>query len=203
MIDIPQIAMFLSVLLVSVSLHEMMHAYVAFRLGDDLAHSHGRISLNPFVHIDPYLTIVLPLVLLLLSQPPILAAKPVPINSSRIDGEEAGLAVVGIAGPLTNLALAFIFGALLQVTSYGGVPLQIIELFVGINVSLFVFNMLPLPPLDGSRLLYAVAPESVRSVMRQIESYGIFGLIIILMLAYPVIDPILSTGRQFVLGLVL
>jgi Zn-dependent protease len=202
MLDIPGIILFLAVLLASVSLHEMMHAYVALKLGDDLAHSHGRISFNPFVHIDPILTIALPAVLLLLGQAPILAAKPVPINTSRIDGEEYGLAAVGIAGPLTNLALAFIFGFIFNTFALSGLGLDIVELFIQINVSLFVFNMLPLPPLDGSRLLYAVAPEGLRSVMRQVEGLGILGLILILSIALPVISPVLTTVNEFILNLV-
>ena len=186
----------------SVSLHEMMHAFVAYRLGDDLAHSQGRISFNPLVHIDPLLTIALPAVLLLLGQPPILAAKPVPINTSRIDGEEYGLATVGVSGPLVNLALAFIGGFLFGVLEPTGFLFDLLRLFVQINVGLFVFNMLPLPPLDGSRLIYAFAPEGVRSVMRQIESFGIIGLVIILSLALPVISPILTTVNEFILNLV-
>jgi Zn-dependent protease len=202
MIDLSDIGLFLVVLLASASIHEMMHAYVAYRLGDDLAHSQGRISLNPLTHIDPILTIGLPAMLLLLGQPPILAAKPVPINTSRIDGEELGLAAVGFAGPLSNLVIAFIAGAMLNFVGPTGLGTEIVEMFVLVNVSLFVFNMLPIPPLDGSRLLYAVAPPSVQQVMRQIESFGIFGLIIILMLAGPIISPILDTMRVFILNLV-
>jgi Zn-dependent protease len=202
MINISEIILFLSVLLVSVSLHEMMHAYVAYRLGDDLAHSRGRISLNPLVHIDPVLTIALPAVLLLLGQPPILAAKPVPINTSRIDGDEYGLALVGVSGPLTNLALAFLGGFLFGLLEPTGILFEVLKLFVQINVGLFVFNMLPLPPLDGSRLLYAVAPEGLRNVMRQIEGFGIFGLILILWFILPIISPVLSTVNDYILNLV-
>jgi Zn-dependent protease len=180
----------------------MMHAYVAYRLGDDLAHSRGRISLNPLVHIDPVLTIALPAVLLLLGQPPILAAKPVPINTSRIDGDEYGLALVGVSGPLTNLALAFLGGFLFGLLEPTGILFEVLKLFVQINVGLFVFNMLPLPPLDGSRLLYAVAPEGLRNVMRQIEGFGIFGLILILWFILPIISPVLSTVNDYILNLV-
>lgn len=203
MFSLTEIVLFLIALLLSVSLHEMMHAYVAYYLGDDLAHSHGRISLNPLAHIDPILSLAMPAVLLLLGAPPILAAKPVPINTSRIRGEELGLAAVGIAGPFTNLALAFVGGLLLQLVSMSGLLLGFVEMFVLVNVSLFVFNMLPIPPLDGSRVLYAVAPEGLRSIMRQIESFGIFFLVAILLLALPVISPILETLRTFILGLVL
>jgi Zn-dependent protease len=203
--DIPQnllsIGVFLAVLFVSVALHEMMHAYVALRLGDDLAHSQGRISLNPFSHIDPFLTIALPAGLLLLGLPPILAAKPVPINTSRIKGEEMGLTVVGIAGPLTNLAIAILSAIVLNVAGATGLSRDLLEMFLVLNVGLFVFNMIPFPPLDGSRLLYAFAPESVQNVMRQIEAFGIFAVIIMLSLLYPVISPIIISIQNTLLNI--
>lgn len=200
--SISGILLFLVVLLISATLHEMMHAYVALRLGDDLAHAHGRISLNPFVHIDPILTLALPAVLLLFGQPPILAAKPVPINTSRIQGGENGLAIVGVSGPLTNLALAFLFGLVYKLISPVGFVGDVVALFILINTSLFVFNMLPIPPLDGSRLLYAVAPAPVQQFMRQMEAFGIFGLVIILLVAMPVLSPILTNANEFILRLV-
>lgn len=195
------IAIFLIVLFVSVALHEMMHAYVALKLGDDLAHSQGRISLNPFSHIDPILTIALPAGLLLLGLPPILAAKPVPINTSRIKGEEMGLAVVGIAGPLTNLAIAIVAAVVINIGVLSGFSLDILEMFLVLNIGLFVFNMIPFPPLDGSRLLYAFAPESVQNVMRQIEAFGIFGVILMLSLLYPVISPIIFSIQNTLLNI--
>jgi Zn-dependent protease len=205
--DIPQslinITIFLIVLFVSVALHEMMHAYVALKLGDDLAHSQGRISLNPFSHIDPILTIALPAGLLLLGLPPILAAKPVPINTSRIKGEEMGLAVVGISGPLTNLAIAVVAAAIINVGVLSGFTLDILEMFLVLNIGLFVFNMIPFPPLDGSRLLYAFAPESVQNVMRQIEAFGIFGVILMLSLLYPVISPIIISIQSTLLNILI
>lgn len=190
------------VLVFSVVVHEMMHAYVALKLGDDLAHSRGRISWNPLNHIDPFLTILLPLILSITGLPIILAAKPVPINTSRIRGDEMGLAAVGIAGPLTNLALAFIAGMVFKLGSYSGLALEVVVAFILINIALFVFNMLPIPPLDGSRVLYAVAPEPVQNFMRQIESYGLMFLIVILLFASSVIGPILSRGNEIILNLV-
>jgi len=198
------IAIFVIVLFVSIAIHEMMHAYVAYRLGDDLAHSRGRISLNPLSHIDPMLTIALPAFMLLIGLPPILAAKPVPINTSRISGEEFGLAAVGIAGPLTNLLLATV-GALVLNNAVQGVGLirDIVLLFVQLNVALFVFNMLPLPPLDGSRLLFAFAPLPVQRVMAQIEQLGMMAIIFLLVVLLPIIGPVLTTANDFILNVLI
>jgi len=201
--NITNVIVFFVVLLFSVSLHEMMHAYVAYRLGDDLAHSRGRISLNPFHHIDPILTLALPTVLFLLGLPIILAAKPVPINTSRISGDELGLAAVGIAGPLTNLALATVTAALINVLSLSGAVLDAAMIMLMLNIGLFVFNMIPFPPLDGSRLLYAFAPRPVQRIMEQIEGFGIFGVILILWLLLPVLSPIISGVQNALLNILL
>ncbi len=197
------IIVFLVLLFVSVSFHEMMHALVAYRLGDDLAHAHGRISLNPLRHIDPLLTIALPAVMLLLGQSPILAAKPVPINTNRISGQELGLAAVGLAGPLSNLLLAAVGGVVLSSISTGTVLADIVRLFVELNVGLFVFNMLPIPPLDGSRLLYAVAPRPVQEVMERIEQMGIFIVLMLLFFLLPILSPMLQTANDFILGILI
>jgi Zn-dependent protease len=199
-----QIVIFIVILFTSVAFHEMMHAFVAYKLGDDLAHAHGRVSLNPLRHIDPMLTIVLPAVMILMSIPPILAAKPVPINVNRISGDELGLAAVGIAGPLTNLFLASIGAVILNVfINELGFAFDIILLFVRLNVALFVFNMLPLPPLDGSRLLYAVAPRPLQQFMEQIEQLGIFVTLMLLFLLLPFISPLLITANDFVLNILI
>lgn len=188
----------------SVSAHETMHAFVAYKLGDDLAHSHGRISLNPLRHIDPILTLALPTLMLLLHMPPILAAKPVPINTNRISGDELGLAAVGVAGPLTNLALAtvaaIIFNAI--VPSYG-LLYDLFDLFIKLNVGLFVFNMLPIPPLDGSRLLYALAPSSVQRFMEQIEAMGMVFILVFLVAFSSVISPALRDANNFILDILI
>lgn len=173
-------------IVLSLTIHEAMHAFTAHWLGDDTAHLEGRLTLNPLQHIDTFTTVLLPMVLLLLHLPPILAAKPVPFNPSRLKYDEFGAALVGVAGPLTNLVLAglaalvfHIFGAGL---SQGMV--NAIVIFAAVNVGFFVFNMIPFPPLDGSRLVYAFAPEAVRRVMEQIEAMGFLFLLAIIFFAF-------------------
>lgn len=203
--DLPVIwiVIFVGLLFISIAFHEMMHAFVAYRLGDDLAHAHGRISLNPLAHIDPVLTLLLPAVMLFLGLPPILAAKPVPINVNRISGEELGLAAVGLAGPLTNLLLATLAAIFLNAASLTGVGYDVVDLFIRLNVGLFVFNMLPIPPLDGSRLLYALAPAPLQRVMEQIEQLGMFMVIFLLFILLPVLQPLLTEANNAVLRILI
>lgn len=191
-----EILILLSVLgsiLVSMTLHEAMHAYTSFWLGDDTAVHSGRLSLNPLVHIDLFTTILLPILLLLSGLPPFGAAKPVPFNPNRVRYGDYGAALVGIAGPLTNLALAVFAGGVMRIFSISnGLGYTVIGTFVLVNISFFVFNMIPYPPLDGSRLLYAFAPEGLRKLMRTIESTGIMGILIFMLLAYTFIAPVIS-----------
>lgn len=177
-------------IVVAISIHEMMHAYVAFKLGDTTAHEEGRISLNPLTHIDPFLTIAMPLLTLLLFQVPILAAKPVPFNPARVKFDEFGAALIAAAGPFTNLGLAVIGAGIAQLFT-GSIDIyNALTIFVSLNVAIFIFNMVPIPPLDGSRILYAFAPDSVRNVMAQLEQFGIF-IILALILAVPAFGQII------------
>jgi Zn-dependent protease len=170
-------------LVVSLALHEFMHGYAAYLLGDTTAKDEGRLSLNPLTHIDPFMTVILPAMTLIVFGFPILAAKPIPFNPSRVKYGEMGAAILAAAGPLTNLFLAIVGTVLIRSLGVTDLSFQSFPIvFISLNVVIFVFNLVPIPPLDGSRILYAFAPEPVQDFMRNIEPYGlfiVFGLVII------------------------
>lgn len=176
-IDVLYIAVVIGVIMVSMTLHEAMHAFMGYWLGDDTAKAQGRLTLNPIAHIDPFLTLILPLSLAIFGLPVFGGAKPVPFNPGRVRFGEWGAALVAIAGPLTNLLLAFIaFGLFVLLGGPDGADLtaMILSTMTFVNLGFFIFNILPLPPLDGSRVLYAVAPDGARRGMEFIEQQGIF-----------------------------
>ncbi|MBR0482660.1 site-2 protease family protein [Candidatus Saccharibacteria bacterium] len=168
----------------SMILHELAHGFTAYKLGDDTAKRDGRLSLNPLRHIDPFMTILVPLLLAISGMPVFGGAKPVPVDTRRVKGGEWGFALVALMGPLTNFILAFVAFALLYLTGVSMDSLAGLFLLTAVRVNLgfCLFNILPIPPLDGSRILYAVAPEGVRSLMRAMEQYGImiiYGLLLL------------------------
>lgn len=202
-IDIGYLVIVLVVILFSMTLHEAMHGFMAYWLGDDTAKLQGRLTLNPLKHIDPFLTILLPILLAIAGAPIFGGAKPVPFNPARVKYDEWGAALVAAVGPLTNFLIAFIgFGlwALAGQPTEGFVGTFLVALVV-VNLGFFIFNMIPFPPLDGSRVLYALAPEFVRRGMELIEQFGLVFIFLLVLLGGSVLGTFMLAALSFFLEL--
>lgn len=201
-IDVTYIIVVIGVVLVSMTLHEAMHGFMAYFLGDDTAKLQGRLTLNPIKHIDPFLTLLLPVMLALIGAPVFGGAKPVPFNPARVRYDEWGSALVAIAGPLTNLLLAFVlFGTYAVVGApESGLLSLILMTGVLVNLGFFIFNVIPIPPLDGSRVLYALAPDFVRRGMEVMEQFGLIFIFAIVLLASSLIGSFMLAAIRFFLA---
>ncbi len=203
-IDFAYLAVVLGVILVSMTLHEAMHGYVAYWLGDDTAKAEGRLTLNPIAHLDPFLSVLLPLMLAIAQLPIFGGAKPVPFNPGRVKYGEFGAALVGVAGPLTNFLLALVLFGVFVATGQPAATTTlglILQLGVMVNLGFFVFNMLPIPPLDGSRVLYAIAPDWARRGMEWVERYGIMLVFVLVLLAGGLIGEYMSAAINFFIAI--
>jgi Zn-dependent protease len=195
----------LIVIAISITVHEYIHGLTSYLLGDDTAKLSGRLSLNPLKHIDPFATVLLPIILVLAGLPPFVAAKPVPFNPYKLKYDEFGAALVGLAGPVSNLFMASIGGIVLRTVGTLGSEIWVTWwwLFITINVGFFIFNMIPFPPLDGSRVLYAFAPNSLQKIMAQIESFGFFTIVIFMLVLFPLLSPVLQSVNSSLVGFVI
>ena len=206
--DIAYLATVLGVILVSMMLHELMHGFVALKLGDDTARLLGRLSFNPLKHVDPFMTIMIPVLIVVTNaltganMPIFGGAKPVPFNPANIHNEW-GVALIAAAGPLVNLVLAFVCYGMFVL---GNVPPHtilgsILTASVWVNLGFFAFNIIPIPPLDGSRVLYALAPDFVRSIMDTVERYSMFLVFAIVLLFNNVLMVYMTTVINGILSL--
>jgi len=180
------LSIWMPVLIVAVVLHELAHGWVADRCGDPTPRASGRLTLNPFAHIDPIGTVALPLLLFLLHAPFLFGyAKPVPVDFSRLRHPRRDLLLVAVAGPAANFALAVGFAALLAAAEphagiFGAWLAELAKVGLLFNLVLGVFNLLPIPPLDGGRVLMAVLPPPWAVHFARIEPWGL-GIVVLLL----------------------
>jgi Zn-dependent protease len=206
----PLMIISLIILVYSAILHEIAHGYVADRLGDPTARLLGRITLNPIPHIDPFFTILLPFLLIFTGSPILIGgAKPVPLDPFNLKEGRKDIALVSLAGPMTNLLLAVGAAGLLKLLGlpfidsympYGANFLAILlSIIIKTNLSLAVFNLLPIPPLDGSKVFSLILPENLANSYLAVGQFGIIILFIFLM--SPSSSLLIATIYGFLLGL--
>jgi Zn-dependent protease len=177
--DLSSIVASIAIVLLSLTVHEAAHAWTADRLGDPTARLLGRVSLNPLVHIDPIGTVLLPLIAAVSNFPIIGWAKPVPVNTSRLGHPRRDFMLVAAAGPASNLVLALIAAVLFQVVPAPGFAargqldfVDVLFMAATINIFLAVFNLVPIPPLDGGNVLAGLLPPSAAEVLDKLRPFG-------------------------------
>jgi Zn-dependent protease len=203
MSDASQLILMIAPLLFAVTIHEVAHGYTAYLMGDDTAKMMGRLSLNPIKHLDPIGSVLLPLILKLTGGPIFGYAKPVPVNFNNLRDFRKGVILVSVAGVVANMICAVISGILFQLLIHFGdavgsslletliIPiLYMLKYSVIINLVLAIFNLIPVPPLDGSKLLAMILPPDLSEQFQRIEPYGM--IILILLLMTDVLDKIIS-----------
>jgi Zn-dependent protease len=199
-ISLYDISVWVLPLVVAITFHEAAHAFVAWRFGDDTALQLGRVSFNPLRHIDPFGTILLPGLLLMSGSPFVFGyAKPVPVNFRNLKPPRAGMVMVALAGPATNIALALAAGLAFHVLPL--VPPEgarwvahNLDNAFTINILLAVFNMLPIPPLDGGRVAVGLLPAALARPLARLEPWGM-----LILIAFLIVLPV--AGSQFGLNL--
>jgi len=202
-----EISIWLLPVLIAVTLHEAAHGFVAHLLGDDTAWRQGRVSFNPFKHIDPFGTIVLPALLLIAGSPFLFGyAKPVPVNFSALRHPRRDMILVAAAGPAMNLILATLSALAFHLVPYAsGTAARFIadnlKNALLLNVVLAVFNLLPIPPLDGGRILTGLLPGVLARPFSRVEPYGMF-LLIGLLILLPLLGAQFGRDLDFLSGII-
>lgn len=198
------------VVLGSMVLHELAHGFAAYALGDTTAKDEGRLTLNPLKHLDPVLSILVPVTLYFSGGPIFGGAKPVPVDSRNLRHGVWGMALVAIAGPLTNFVLALVAmligsttgvlavesGSLLYMNDFWG---NLLVNMVYVNLGFGIFNLIPIPPLDGSRVVYALMPDEIRRLMEGMERWGIIVVMVVVILFPGVLSNLMSGAMQGIL----
>ncbi len=195
----------IAVFIISVMMHEVSHGYMANALGDPTAKYEGRITLNPLKHIDMFGSIILPLVLILSGAPFVFGwAKPVPYNPYNLRSKKWGSLLVAIAGPLSNIAIAVVFGSLLRGGLFLGYANQaivdVVTIIVFVNVLLAIFNLIPIPPLDGSKIVMSFLPFDWKLRIERYEQYYFIIFILFVVSLWQFMFPIVTYVATLILG---
>ena len=192
---------FFFIIIPSAIIHEYAHAWAADQLGDPTAKEAGRLTLNPRAHIDIWGTILMPILLSILSGGRFLFAyaKPVPFNPYNLRNQKHGSGLVALAGPLANLIIALIFGLIIRFSAFNQFT-SLLSIIVYANILLAVFNLLPVPPLDGSKVLFAFLPSRFRHYEMVMQRYGFFILFLFIFFGFQVIFPIIFSIYKLIVG---
>ncbi len=200
------ILFYIIVLIFSVIVHEICHGYAALALGDETAKRAGRLTLNPLAHIDVFGSILFPLLLAISNAPIFGWAKPVPYDPRFLKNPKRASGLIALAGPASNFLLALIFAAcirLLVAVPVFSISTELYLLFyiiVRVNIALALFNLLPIPPLDGSGVLFSILPSSLRWLQEPLERYGFILLIVLVMSGVSFLNPLMIGVERFLLG---
>jgi Zn-dependent protease len=196
---------FIAILIMSVVIHEVSHGFVALRFGDKTALYAGRLTLNPLKHLDMFGSIILPAFLILSHSPFLFGwAKPVPYNPNNLINRKWGTVAVASAGVLANLFIAVFFGLILRFSINSTVSadfVSVISSIVLVNIGLAIFNLVPIPPLDGSKILFSILPRSFYSVISFMEQYSLILIVVFIFFFADSLFPILAYLFQLITGL--
>lgn len=199
--DLISLLFYFIIVIPSSSFHEYAHGWMADRLGDPTARYAGRLTLDPRPHIDLWGTILLPLFLFFTTGGQFLFAyaKPVPYNPYNLRNHQWGELMVGIAGPLANLLLALSFGLVIRLLPSAPFS-EFLGIIVYVNILLMTFNLVPIPPLDGSKILYAFLPSSANHIRAFLERYGFFILLFFILFLFDSLSPIINLLYNLIVG---